>query len=81
MIPINEIPPLAIEPARPAGVIDYPPVRFTAFFTSLPIREEMHLSSLVVVWFQDRQHPVIGEEALAAMERLDWNRLALDYET
>jgi len=41
-----------------------------------PSRDGMHLSSLVVVWFSGRQHPVIGEEALAAMGRLDWNRLA-----
>ena len=70
-----------IQPARALGEIDYPPVRVTAFLTSLPMREEMHLSSLVLVWFQDRQFPIPEEATSTALEAIDWERLALDYET
>jgi hypothetical protein len=70
-----------VQPVRPPDEIDYPPVRVTAFFTSLPIRPEMHLSSLVVVWFQREQFPVPDEGGRAALEAVDWGRLALDYET
>jgi hypothetical protein len=56
-------------------------VRVTAFFTSLPMRREMHLSSLVVTWFQWGQFPVPDEAGRAALEVVDWERLALDYET
>ena len=74
--PVHIIPPL-----REPGEIDYPRVRVTAFFTSLPMHDEMHLSSLVVVWFQREQSPVPDEAGKAALESLDWERLALDYET
>ena len=70
-----------VRPVRRPGEIDYPPVRVTAFFTSLPMRPEMHLSSLVVVWFQREQFPVPDEAGRAALEAVDWERLALDYET
>ena len=73
--PIHVVPP-----ARDPGEIDYPQVRVTAFLTSLPIRDEMHLSSLVVVWFQREQWPVPDEAGRAAVIWLDWERLALDYE-
>src|SRR3954463_7540465 len=33
-----------IQPIRPPGEIDYPRVRVTAFLTSLPMRDGMHLS-------------------------------------
>ena len=69
------------QPLRQPGEIDYPRVRITAFFKSLPIRDEMHLSSLVVVWFQREQSPVPDEAGRAALEGLDWELLALDYET
>ncbi len=69
------------QPVRQPGEIDYPPVRVTAFFTSLPMRDEMHLSSLVIVWFQRAQFPVPDEVGQAALEAVDWERLALDYET
>jgi hypothetical protein len=74
--PVHVVPPL-----RQPGEIDYPRVRVTAFFTSLPIRDEMHLSSLVVVWFQREQTPVPDEAGRSAIAQLDWERLALDYET
>jgi uncharacterized protein (TIGR02996 family) len=70
-----------VQPVRRPGEIDYPPVRVAAFFTSLPMRHEMHLSSLVVVWFQEEQFPVPDEPGRAALEAVDWERLALDYET
>ena len=70
-----------VQPARRPGEIDYPPVRVTALFTSSPMRDEMHLSSLVVVWFQREQLPLPDEVGRAALEAVDWERLALDYET
>jgi hypothetical protein len=70
-----------IQPARRPGEIDYPRVRITAFLTSVPMQEEMHLSSLVAVWFQQEQSPVPDEAGRSALERLDWERLAVDYET
>jgi hypothetical protein len=70
-----------IQPARECGEIDHPPVRVTAFLTSSPMRNEMHLSSLVVVWFQGQQFPVPDEAGRAALEAVNWERLALDYET
>jgi len=70
-----------VQPARRSGEIDYPRVRLTAFLTSLPMRDEMHLSSLVVVWFQREQWPVPDEAGRVALEGLDWEQLALDYET
>lgn len=70
-----------IQPVHQPGEIDYPRVRVTAFLTSLPMRDEMHLSSLVVVWFQRGQSPIPDEAGRAALEGLDWEKLALDYET
>jgi hypothetical protein len=70
-----------LEPTRPAGTLDYPRVRFIGFFTSMPMDDQMHLSSLIVVWFQPAQWPAMDDAALAAIKRLDWERLALDYET
>ena len=70
-----------ILPVRRPGEIDYPPVRVTAFFTSLPMRDEMHLSSLIAVWFQQDQVPLPDEAGRAALEAMDWDRHALDYET
>ncbi len=69
-----------VQPARRPGEIDYPPVRVTAFFTSLPMLCEMHLSSLVVVWFQREQFPVPDNAGRAALAAIDWEQLALDYE-
>jgi len=45
------------------------------------MRDEMHLSSLVVVWFQDKQLPVPDEGSRAALQTIEWERLAVDYET
>jgi hypothetical protein len=70
-----------LEPARPDGVVDYPKVRFIGFFTSLPMTEPMHLSSLVIVWFQGAQWPAMSDETFAAVKAVDWERLARDYET
>jgi hypothetical protein len=70
-----------IEPGPMSGEIDFPPVRITAFLTSRPMHHHMHLSSLVVIWFQDRSLPIPDEAGLRALEALDWERLALDYET
>ena len=70
-----------VQPVREPVEIDYPRVRVTAFLTSLPMRDDMHLSSLVVVWFQRVQTPIPDEAGRAAIEGLDWERLALDYET
>jgi hypothetical protein len=77
----GEWPVHVIQPVRRQGEIDYPRVRITAFFTSMPMQPEMHLSSLVVVWFQDSQSPVPGEGAKASLMGIEWERLALDYET
>jgi hypothetical protein len=70
-----------VRPVRQPGEIDFPPVRVMAFFTSHPMQEEMHLSSLVLVWFQREQFPVPDEAGRAALKSVDWERLALDYET
>jgi hypothetical protein len=48
------------------GEIDYPPVRVTAVFTSLPMRREMHLSSVVVVWFLWLMHARLTWPSFAA---------------
>ena len=34
-----------LQPVREAGVVDFPRKRFTAFFTSLPMNQDMHVSS------------------------------------
>lgn len=36
-------------------------------------------SNLVIVWFQDRIPMPIADEALAAMAKLDWDALAMDW--
>jgi hypothetical protein len=69
-----------LQPARTAGVVDFPRKRFTAFFTSLPMKQDMHVSSLVLAWFQDDQFPPMNEATLSAVRSLDWERLAVDYE-
>jgi hypothetical protein len=70
-----------IQPARQQDAIDYPRIQITGLFDSLPIQDEMHLSSLIVVWFQDQLFPVPTEGSLAAIQAVDWDGLALDYET
>lgn len=77
----GEWPVHIIQPMRRPGEIDYPRVRVTGFFTSFPIRGEMHLSSLVVAWFQDQPWPVPDAVSRPALEGIDWERLAVDYET
>ena len=77
----GEWPVHVIQPVRNQGAIDYPRVRITAFFTSSPMQPEMHLSSLVIVWFQDLHWPVPDDGAHATLMSVDWERLALDYET
>jgi hypothetical protein len=69
-----------LQPAREAGVVDFPGKRFTAFFTSLPMNQDMHVSSLVLIWFQHDQFPPMNEATLAAVRSVDWARLAVDYE-
>ena len=52
------------------------------FQDTRPVRDSSkHLSVLVVVWFQREQLPVPDEAGRAALEAVDWERLALDYET
>ena len=69
-----------VEPVRLPGEIGYPRVRVTAFFASLPSRAKMYRSSLVVLWFQREPWPVPDDSARAAIEGLDWERLALDFD-
>jgi hypothetical protein len=45
------------------------------------MRDEMHLSSLVTIWFQEERLRVPDDPALAALQLLDWEKLAVDYET
>ena len=70
-----------VRPVHQPGTIDYPPVRVVAFFTSLPIQQDMHLSSLVLVWFQREQSPIPDKAGRAALEAVNWEQLAFDYET
>lgn len=77
----GEWPVHVIPVVRGQDETDFPRVRITAFFTSMPMQPEMHLSSLIVVWFQRSQWPVPDEGSKAALMSLDWERLALDYET
>ena len=77
----GEWPVHVIPPDLSPGEIAFPPVRLIASFISGPTRREMHLSSLVAVWFQHEQFPVPGHAARAALVAMDWERLALDYET
>jgi hypothetical protein len=69
-----------IQPIRQAGEVDYPPVRITARFTSLPIRQDMDLSSLVAIWFQEEQLPVPDDAARLELQGIDWESLAADYQ-
>jgi hypothetical protein len=46
----------------------------------LPVRAEMDLSSLLIIWFQEEPFPVPDEAISAQLRALDWNRLAADYE-
>src|SRR5262249_1415178 len=72
------LPVQIIPPNRPPGTIDYPPVRVTTEFVSAPIRDEMHISSLIVVWFQNQQVSIPDESNHAAIAAIDWEQLALD---
>lgn len=74
----GEWPIHVIEPTRGADAIDYPRIRITAFFTSLPVFDES-LSSLVVVWFQEMQSPIPDDAGKLALMGVDWDRLAVDY--
>lgn len=67
-----------IEPTRAAGVIDFPRIRVTAFFTSMPVFDES-LSSLVIVWFQEMQSPIPDDSGKLGIMGVDWDRLAVDY--
>jgi hypothetical protein len=69
-----------VKPIRQPDVVDYPPVRVSAFLRSFPVQHEMDLSSLVVVWFQDHLYPVPDEASRAALASLDWERHAVDWE-
>jgi hypothetical protein len=69
-----------VKPVRQPNVVDYPPVRVSAFFSSFPLQHEMDLSSLVVVWFQDHPCPVPDEASRAALASLNWEGHALDWE-
>jgi hypothetical protein len=70
-----------LPPTRPPDVIDFPRVRFTALFRSFPVRQDMHQSALVIVWFQEQQFPALNEASLAALQAVEWERLAVDFET
>src|SRR5215831_9596267 len=69
-----------IQPVRQAAEVDYPPVRITARFASSPIRQDMHLSSLVSIWFQEEPMPVPDNAARLRLQLIDWDSLALDYQ-
>jgi hypothetical protein len=69
-----------IEPVLLADQIAYPRYCFAAEFTSSPIQTEMHLSNLVVIWFQNERMPFPDEAARQAIAELHWNRSARDYE-
>ena len=68
-----------IQPSRDPNEIDYPHVRITSFFTSLPMNDDMHLSSLVIAWFQNQVHPIPDEDATASLQAIPWEKLAVDY--
>jgi len=74
------LPVQIIEPVRRPDSIDYPPFRVIAAFTSSPMREEMHLSGLIVAWFQDEPAPVPDAAGRTAISALDWEGLSRDYE-
>ena len=69
-----------IQPIRRTGEVDYPSVRITARFASSPIRQDMHLSSLVAIWFQEEQTPVPDDAARLDLQGIDWESLAIDYQ-
>jgi hypothetical protein len=68
-----------IPPVRTRKMVDYPAVRFMAWFESNPIRT-LHASGLVIVWFQDQPWQVPDDNARYALEHIDWDRRAKDYE-
>jgi hypothetical protein len=67
-----------IQPAR-VDQLDYPAVRFAGCFDALPMHPEMHASSLVIIWFQDQQHPILDDAAQVAIQAIHWESLAVDY--
>ena len=76
----HDAPVRLLEPVRASASAGYQRRRFTALFSSLPINREMHLSSLVLIWFQDEQFPAMDEATLSAVRALEWDRLAKDHE-
>jgi hypothetical protein len=74
------LPVKILSPISQPRSIDYPPIRITAEFASLPMREEMHLSGLIVIWFQNEQFPIPDAAGRAAISSLDWEQLSHDYE-
>ena len=74
------LPVHVIRPTRPSGVIEFPRVRVIASFESRPIGTEGHWSSLAVVWFQNEPAPIPDESSRAALEAIEWEQLASDYQ-
>ena len=55
-----------------------PLYRFIGEYTSDPIDETEHWSTAIVIWYQNAQFPVIGDDARAAFTGIDWDAVAAD---
>lgn len=74
------IPP-AIVAREHAGEVwtEYPPAFVAALFFSIGgARRGGMFSELAVGWFQPRLHPLMPDDILAAIQKLDWTNLACD---
>jgi len=57
-----------------------PPVLIAVLFRCLPIRYPGHVySELAVAWFQSSIEPLISEQILPLIQKLDWARHAKDF--
>lgn len=58
-----------------------PPVCIAAEFRSSPARDpSMHLSGLIMAWFQDHDSPILSEANRLRLADVDWEALAVDFE-
>ena len=58
-----------------------PPVCIAAEFRSSPARDpSMHLSGLIMAWFQDHDSPILSQANRLRLADVDWEALAVDFE-
>jgi hypothetical protein len=55
-----------------------PPVRMVAEFTSAPMSDAFDYSTAVVIWFQQGEYPLIGDDVREDFVGMEWEKYARD---